>query len=437
MPAAMHPVRRLLRASTAVLAIVLLAGLVACSATGDGVRDSFVREFDSDADVAEMDLSSADGAAFSGGVGGVITARDGLSMAELDALSEHIRTHGDTTPDAEVRIDLEADGWRFPVLRSAASNAELLEVVGALRADPRLVTGDASSEDHRSARVSWALVTTSTELAVEVATTPPVGVSGQLIVRDADNALSFSGTQGAWVSAGAQAWRSLGSAVALTKTRIDEERIEVTIASEQDAARADAMLGAALEGTGLSHAISSDLVTLAPGAAGQKLRAMLASVPAAERALISSAWTDDRTAGLQVKTLADAKRLARVVDGAAFETVSVSSGDALRVTAEPGRLTERVSDAVELTEIEGVSEVAAIPSIGIDITVEAAVDDAGLAAFAPALKAMADAGERVCIDRDGEGSLCVVAAEQITIDDLSSWGRRHGEAFVDAWNAAG
>ncbi|SJN10899.1 hypothetical protein FM113_10500 [Leucobacter sp. 7(1)] len=454
---------------------LLLTVLSGCM-TGDGTHAAFTREFAGDPAVVDLDLSSADNMPFTGGVGGEVTLRSDLDDAELRTVVDRVREFGaehgavDGTTAADqavsgepsrVRITLLLDGWRFPVLMDAQAGDALLGVVAELRGDARVEAGSFSSQNFTNAASSarleaadsgaaFALLGESPELFATLGRVPEVTVA---TAPSAAERVVLTGVPGPWLERAGAGYAALRAAVPLTAFEADPSAVTVTLASEADLERAEGLARATLQhGDGGSVYFQSDLVTLFPGATGGAARTLLAALPADARAGIESLWTDDRA--LQIGA-ADAQRLADIaaaVDGSAatdglgpvtiadgLGPVTIRVGPAaepmLAIQGDPGALTEQAATAIALGERGEVARVVLSPGFSIEIVTSGTPNDADLAAYARQLKALAEPGDRVCVDAAQRGSFCVTAAEQLTSAELTERAARDGRPFVDAWNA--
>lgn len=447
---------------------LLLTVLSGCM-TGDGMHAAFTREFARDPAVVDLDLSSADNMPFTGGVGGEVTLRSDLDDAELRAFVDRVREFGadrgaaDGTTAADqvasgessrVRITLLLDGWRLPVLMDAQASDALLGVVAELRGDARVEAAGFGSQNFTNAASSarfeaadggeaFTLLAESPELFATLGRMPEVTVA---TAPSAAERVVLTGVPGPWLERASAGYAALRAAVPLTAFEADPSAVTVTLASEADLERAEGLARATLQhGDGGSVYFQSDLVTLFPGATGGAARTLLAALPADARAGIESLWTDDRA--LQIGA-ADAQRLADIaaaVDGSAAAAglgpVTIRVGPAaeptLAIQGDPGALTEQAATAIALGERGEVARVVLSPGNSMEIVTGGKPNEADLAVYARQLKALAEPGDRVCVDSAQRGSFCVTAAEQLTSAELTERATRDGRAFVDAWNAQG
>lgn len=444
------------------LGVLLLVGLTGCM-TGDGVHAAFTREFARDPAVVDLDLSSADNMPFTGGVGGEVTLRSDLGEAELRAFAERVREfgadHGGAAADqaassdpSRVRITLLVDEWRLPVLMDPEAGNALLEVFGELRGDARVQTGGFGTRDFTDSATSarlevadgetaFALLAESPELFAGLGRMPEVTVA---TVPGVPERVVLTGAPGAWSDRAGAGYAALGAAAPLTAFEADPSSVTVTLARETDLERAEEIARVALHlSDGGDVFFQSDLVTLFPRASGGSARALLADFPADARAGVESLWTDDRAIQLRAadaRVLADlavAVDASPVADGLGPVTIRVGQADepTLAIQGDPGALAAQASTAIALGERSEVARVVLSPGFSMELVTTGTPSDADLAAYAVPLKALAEPGDRVCIDAARQGSFCVTAAEQLTLAELTERAARDGRPFVDAWNA--
>ncbi|GAA4770982.1 hypothetical protein GCM10023351_13560 [Microbacterium gilvum] len=402
----------------AVVAVSMLAAMLlpAGCLTGDGVSGGLARALADDPAVVETDLTTADGMPFTGGAGGTVTVVDDLDDNRLAAISERIRSHDE---GADVRVDVVVGGWRVPVLRDAARNEEALGVLRELRADDALVSGSLIADDAHERLDGVSVVTRDAERAIAFVGGDAPHAPATRAAEDVDGVLSLRGRAGEWVRRGVVAWRALTAEIPVVSTEIDADGFDVRILEEDDAARAQAILAHALDGSGMAVFVSSELVVLAPGAQGHAVRALIASLPSPPM----SAWSDDRSASLEFPTADDLLAAARSVGATTLDPVTLSA-PGIEVGDDPARLEARMEATTRVIEHDGVAAVRVNPSTGVTLQLDEGA--APTADYASALRELARTGERICVERPAEAVLCVTAADRI-----------EGEgSFADAWNAA-
>ncbi|NYD66360.1 hypothetical protein [Agromyces atrinae] len=430
--------RRIALAAGAAALALLLSGCF----TGDAAVTSFTREFSNDPVVSRLDLSSADNMPFSGGVGGTVHLVDDVDQSQVVDLSARVAEFGD---DYRVRIDLAFDDWRVPVLRESRANTDLLDVVGQLRADARVQTATFSSSDYDADIDHVMLIATAeTDIRSLFSDAPTLladtGMSPTLSVRrlaGPAEAVEFTGRPGPWTDAAFAAYDALRSAVALTAFQAGETAIGVRVRDEADVERARAITDDALDGSGIEVFFSSDLVTLAPGAHGHEVRALLAALADETRDDLDGVWTDDSTATLTIASLAEVENVAAEVTRAPATldsvTLTVGAADApvLRLASEPAALAADAAIALALLERDGVETLSVQPEHSMRLGFAVPPTDDDLAIAAGSLKSLSRSGERVCVDSP-EGTFCVDADSTISTAD----GAADANAFIEAWNAA-
>lgn len=494
-----RPSRRAKAAAALLVCGLLAASLTACM-TGDRVHGAFTREFSRDPAVVSMDLSSADNMPFTGGVGGEVVLRDDISDAELRDFTERVRAFAADQPgpdtaggdgagstagtSSRVRVTVLYDSWRIPVLADESQGAALLDVFGELSRDPRVRGGGFTSRDFTtavdSARIEvtdgpavFDLLAGQQQVFAALAKAPRLTVATDASPESNSEPVErivVEGTPGAWLDAAAATYASLRAAIPLAAFEADASAVSVTLAQESDLGKAREISRALLPGGDSAVAFQSDVVTLFPGAHGDAARALLAELPARDRARVATVWTDDRALQLGVadepavaeepgsagapgsaqrqgsadkQGSAALAELARAVAGTsaaeAFETLELRSGDprepALAVRSAPRNLEVLAATAVGLGDRDEVARVQLSPGTSLEIAVSArpAADD--LTSYAAALKPVAVPGDRVCIDAGTTGSFCVIAAAKLTAAELNERATREGAAFIEAWNA--
>ncbi|GAA1320446.1 hypothetical protein ACFSWE_04920 [Leucobacter albus] len=332
------------------------------------MHDQFAREFSRDPAVVELDLSSADNQAFTGGVGGEVSLRDDITDAELRAFGERVREFavdhdtrvlGSAGP-SNVRISVLFDGWRVPVLLDEAQGDALLDATKELRGDSRVdavvfnsveftTVVDSATIEIADGDTAFAMLAESPGLFAQLAPSPTLTVTTQ---PGAAARVVLAGAPGPWLGSARAAYDGLTAELALTGFEADQEAATITLANEADLARAEALARAALQGSTLAVTFQSDLVTLFPGATGGAARALLAELPENARAALESVWTDDRALKLGATDTAAVAALARAIDGAGaggagggaepLSPVTIHTGDqsepALSIQGAPGQL---------------------------------------------------------------------------------------------------
>lgn len=442
----------------------LTAGSLVGCATGDAVHDQFAREFSRDPAVVELDLSSADNQAFTGGVGGEVSLRDDITDAELRAFGERVREFavdhdtrvlGSAGP-SNVRISVLFDGWRVPVLLDEAQGGALLDATKELRGDSRVdavvfnsveftTVVDSATIEIADGDTAFAMLAESPGLFAQLAPSPTLTVTTR---PGAAERVVLAGAPGPWLDSARASYDALTAQLALTGFEADQETATVRLANEADLARAEALARAALQGSTLAVTFQSDLVTLFPGATGGAARALLAELPENARAALESVWTDDRALKLGATDRAAVAALARAIDGAGaggagggaepLGPVTIHTGDpsepALSIQGAPGQLVAQATVGVALSARGEVARVALLPGSSLELALEERPTQADLADYAAALKPLAEPGDRVCIDAVSGGSFCVIAAPQLSDAELNDRAKRAGAPFIEAWN---
>lgn len=442
------------RALWTVLACALVLALAGC-VSGDGVQDSFLRQFSNDPAVARVDLSTVDNMPFTGGVGGTVFLNDSVSEAEVRAFAERVRGFSNQNVDdqrgSRVRIKLVADGWTFPVLASATANESLLDLVYQLRADSRVDSGSLGSKNYQADIDHATLVSPATTGMGTLITDAPAafaakGMAPSITLRSPagePGTFSVSGHMGPWAESAFHTYEALSTEIRLTSFKADEDAITVTLAQESDLNRARDLTQAALDPTQTAVFYQSELVTLFPGARGDQARILLAAVDTGTRANLVSVWTDDRSATFTMKSTAGLQQLAHTISENRGSitldsvTLAVGQGDALTFSlqASPGDLAAKTHTAVTLMDQDHVTRLTLKPGFSIALDLEPTASDDDLAGYAALLKTLSAFDERLCVDWT-TNSFCATTAPTIDPKTIRGGGNERGRAFVDAWNSA-
>lgn len=434
---------------------ILILTLTGC-ATGDGVAGAFSRAFSGDPLVRELEVSSADNMPFTGGVGGTLTLRENVTAAELRKLTERIRdfvAEHDAAAPERVRLTLRFGDWRLPVLLDEAQGETLLGVVGGLLGDPRVRAASVTSGDFVRSVDSARLVVGEVDAVFPVlAEAPerfaPLGGAPTITVVTEEGAaehVEVMGAPGPWLDRVAEGYATLRDAVPLTAFVAKDSAITVTLAREGDLARAESIASERLSELGDPVTIQSDLVTLFPGATGVAARALLAELPVSVRGELVSLWTDDRALQLGVGHSAGLIGLATELDRNAgvstLSPVTLRVGDpaapSIAVQGEPGALAALTETAASLSDRPELDRVRLSPGNSFELSASTRPSAADLSAYAEALRPFAVADDRICLEVEGPGSFCVIAADRLTAAELNPRATRDGAAFVDAWNSPG
>lgn len=442
--------KRLLAVAVACAAAMSLTGCLAGSAE---VAD-FTREFADAPAVERLDLSTADNMPFTGGVGGTVFLRPDLDDAQRRAFSEDVRMFGEDligdASDPRYRIDLDGDGWRFPVLAEHAANENVLDLIEDYGSDPRVVSGAVRSSDYQRTvdHVSLVVAAPTDAFALFAESEKTLSAAARnaaLTVEspgDSAVAVHVEGRPGPWLQTAREVYDGILAALPLRAFRASETELTLKVPDENDADAAATLAASLLGGAPVNVFVQSDLVTLAPGASGATTRALLSGLDAAAHTGLLAVWTDDRTASFRFDSRENAgafgAALADAPEAAGFSTIEVTAGPAdapaLRVTATPGDLAERLSLANTLAADDGVTSVSAVQGISIDLGLRTTPSESALVSSAQALRALSDGNERVCVEWPGD-SLCFSATragDPAEIRDATPQKR----AFLEAWNDA-
>lgn len=441
-----------IRMACAALVGVLLIALTAC-ASGDGVKRSFSQQFAGDPAVLSVDLSSADNMPFTGGVGGTVTLRDGLSDAAIRDFAERVgefaTQHAGDGAGSRVRIDLVMSDWAFPVLAAPQANDALLTLLSELRADQRVDAATLSSKQYQADVTHVTLVAaTPAEIPALIIDAPAAfaaaGMSPPMTLKspaDEPAPIEVSGHMGPWADAAFRAYDALRAEIPLTSFRAEADAVTVTLAHEVDLDRARALTQAALGSTSAEVFFQSDLVTLFPGARGDQARSLLAQVGPDALAGVVSVWTNDQSATLTLDSTAYLAELARAISDLQSSialdqvTLAVGQGDeqTFSLQATPGDLKASTRTALALANQDHVTRLRLEPGNSFDVGLDSPAD---LASYAAPLKSLSAFDERLCFDWT-TSTFCVETAPIIDPDSIRGSGAQAGRSFVEAWNAAG
>ncbi|MBC9926262.1 MULTISPECIES: hypothetical protein [unclassified Leucobacter] len=441
-----------IRVVCAALVGVLLMTLSAC-ATGDGVKKSFSQQFAGDPAVLRVDLSSADNMPFTGGVGGTVTLRDGLSDAAIRDFAERVgefaAQHAGDGAGSRVRIDLVMNDWAFPVLASPQANDALLTLLSELRADQRVSAATLSSKQYQSDVTHVTLVAaTPAEIPALITDAPAAfaaaGMRPPMTLKspaEEPAPIELSGRMGPWAEAAFHAYDALRAEIPLTSFRAEKDAVTVTLVDEHDLDIARALTQATLDSTSAEVFFQSDLVTLFPGARGDQARSLLAQVDAAALADVVSVWTNDQSATLTLNSTANLAELARAISDLQSSialdqvTLAVGQGDeqTFRLQATPGELEASTRTALALAKRDHVTRVRLEPGNSFDVGLDSPTD---IASYAAPLRSLSAFDERLCFDWT-TSTFCVETAPTIDPDSIRGNGAQAGRSFVEAWNAAG
>ncbi|MCM6764084.1 hypothetical protein NB037_16845 [Rathayibacter sp. ZW T2_19] len=393
-------------AALALTAVLLLAG---CS--GDSFRADFARTFGSDEAVADLELSTVDDMPFTGGVSAEVVAREDLDEAGLQALAGRLSAFASQRPVGDVRVVLDAEGLSLPVSGDPDLTDGRIAAALELRDDARVssvaLTADDSDDrvsglslflsDRATAEDLFALARNTPDLLPDAA---PVHVS----VQSSDRSALVSGDPGEWIGAAEGTWAAVSTVVPASGFRAVPERLEVTLADEDDLAAAESASAAS---GGPAVAFSSPLVALGDSGTGVAARVVLAALAPEILADVRSVWTDDDRLRLAVDSADRAAAVAEAVSAtpgsAEFATlaITVGEGPTLEVSAAPRSFGAAVADASALLATPGVTAVARSDR---SVTVTAAGDDGDLGRLLPPARSLAAEGARICIQRaDGTG----------------------------------
>lgn len=438
----------------AVLSVCLLIFVLTGCMSGDAVLGSFKREFANDPAVAEVDLSSADNMPFTGGVGGTVVLRNSLDDEQLREFANRIvdfRAEIDGDRDeSRVRINLAVDEWTFPVLETEEANTALLDVVLALRADPRIRSGTVNAADYRTEVTHATLVAASTTAIADLISEIPAGFASEgqtpsITLRSPDgeqSAVEVSGKLGPWSLDALRGYEALQAEVPVTAFSAEETKIAVTLADERNVDVARTVTAGSFDPAQVMVFFQSDVVALSPGAHGDQAREVLAAVDDEARESIVTMWTDDHSVAFTADSIASVEHLARhiadALGAADFPvTVSVRDGDhtVFSLEAPPQELVADTQTALRLVRKGDVASLRVKPGYSLELDYRSVPSDDDITEAAVALKALSEFDERLCLDWP-TSSFCLRTATSLdpnkrVYDDTPS-----ARVFIDAWNTA-
>lgn len=436
-----------------VLGLFLLTLVLAGCVSGDATLGSFEREFANDPAVVSVDLSSADNMPFTGGVGGTVVLDDGLDDEQVREFVHRIvdfraQTDGDRE-ESRVRIDLVMDGWKLPVLATDDANTALLDVVFALVRDPRVLSGTIISSDFGSdidhvslvtATIAdfLTLITDAPTAFAETGRNPPITLHSP---EGAEVAVEVSGVMRGWAQEAFGAFEVLQDQIPVTSFSAEEPEITITLANEGDVEAARMVVEQHLDPAQVEVFYQSELVTLAPGAHGDRAREVLARIDADLQAGLVAVWTDDRSMTVRADTVASAQRitepLAKVLGAAEFPvTIKVVRGgggeEVFSLEASPVDLVSHMQTALSLAHRDNVASLHVKPRFSLELEFDSPPTDDELSTSAAALRVLSEFDERLCITSPTD-SFCTRTAPRIDFEHSDAPSAR---VFANAWNAA-
>lgn len=448
--------RRILASAAAILVAVSLAGCGSVDA-GTAGRQATEREFRSDPAVESVDLTSLNTLPWIGSVDGTVTAKPGLSDDDLSALVDRIGAfESEKRGGASVSLKVAADTVTLRVLPDRARNARFVAAANELRADTGIVSAELEVRSGDGSKLTARTSTAERAFALAAETPGPLRERAsetpvELDVSSVDG-VSLEGDQGGtWIADAQRVWATVGLRARVTLLEATPEALDLQVAEEADVAAARAAAEAALGHRPMALTVESRSLQLRDGASGDTTRATLAKLPAETRKVIDFVWTDDAVLQLHLKpgtALAPvATALLAVPEASGFRTLALmidgrdlgsgGSGAPIGVFAEPGDLVPRATGVDRLLATGTVAGTDTARK-RIDVMFRANAGPKERAALAPVLKSFAQPADWVCV-KGGEPAvrtLCVTAAERISMSDVEEAYRSQAEDFLARWNAA-
>lgn len=388
---------------------------------------------------------------------------EGLGEAELRDLADRM---GAYRADHSVvsLLGIESDGIDFPVSTDAGANERMIDVVGRMQADARIVDADLTTLSFTVATGgdAFALAAELPGLAAELATAgadaetdaPSAGPTADrgvdFEIASQTEEVRLRGEYGAWVRVAEAVSAAVGSDAELIEVSATPDTLELLVRDERAVAGVTEIAERLAASAGMEVTVSSDALRVDPGTDGERARRLLERLDAGTAARIERTEAVASTLRVAVRSLDDALPVAEKLDvmpeAQNFSTIAVQvlgpdgqagrTAGSLEVFAAPGSWGDRVGPAVELKRVNGVDAVS-IAAGRVEMTAADDVAGGDFGRFAPALEAAADDEDWVCIFSYTASTLCVTAAPQLrpTADDAYADHPAY-RAFVEAWNSA-
>ncbi|GAB3156865.1 hypothetical protein GCM10027058_31250 [Microbacterium neimengense] len=299
----------------AVAAALALTSMLVSGCTGDGEAGAFAAEFGDDPAVASAELASHDNQPFTGGVSGQVVAREGLADHEVsalvDRLSSYTRENGERMRGL---VSLLADDVELIITGHLETDAAAVGTALILRADERVVSAEIAES-------FIALVGADVGAAIElirslpnlVATAPPEARS-ELFVRTDDRVVDV-GDAPPRVAGALAAWDALVTEVPLAGMRLRDDALVMTLAQEEDYARATDLAAGLGSDDEPRLAFASDLIRLGE-ADGAVARDLMGRLDASEAESIAYVWESGSRLQIAVTSKRHLDAVARSVTAA-------------------------------------------------------------------------------------------------------------------------
>lgn len=299
----------------AVAAAFALTAMLVSGCTGDGEAGAFAAEFGDDPAIVSVELTSHDNQPFTGGVSGQVVARAELADHELSALADRLSSY--TRENSERMrglVSLLADDVELIVTGHLETDAAAAETALTLRADERVMSAEIAES---FIAVVGADVGASIELIrslPQLAATAPSEAGSELFVRTEDRVVDV-GDAPQRVAGALAAWDALVAEVPLTGMRLRDAALVVTLAQEEDYARA-ADRAAGLESDAEPRlAFASDIIRLGE-ADGARARDLVGRLDDSELERIAYVWESGSRLQIAVTSKHHLDAVARSVTGA-------------------------------------------------------------------------------------------------------------------------
>lgn len=293
---------------------LLIAGLVLTGCAG-GARADFAQQFGSDPMIDELELTTGDNMPFTDGVRATVTLSEEIAAGEVSDLLARFSVFMREHSDEPVTITVHADAVTAPVLGAEADTLQAWETASAIAQIPGVESAGLSASPDGD-RVTGAVVVISPEVDIAFAVArstldalAPHAARPHLTVEDAGTAVRLSGVPGRWLDDAEEAWMRVNAVFPITGVRADAERITLTLADEEDAGGAQALIPRAEPAFQTPILFESPLVLLGLGGTGDEARLMLSGLDEETRSLVRFVWSNDVRAEFRVASAADAAAL--------------------------------------------------------------------------------------------------------------------------------
>lgn len=299
----------------AVAAAFALTAMLVSGCTGDGEAGAFAAEFGDDPAVASVELTSHDNQPFTGGVSGQVVARAELADHELSALADRLSSY--TRENSERMrglVSLLADDVELIVTGHLETDAAAAETVLILRADERVVSAEIAESFIALVGVDVAAAIELMRELPELVAQAPSAARSELFVRTEDRAVDV-GDAPERVEGALAAWDTLVEDVPLTGMRLRDDGLVMTLAKEEDYARAEDRAAALASDDEPRLAFASDLIRLGE-TDGARARELVGRLDDPELERIAYVWESGSRLQIAVTSQRHLDALARSVTSA-------------------------------------------------------------------------------------------------------------------------